>query len=252
MSKDFPSYSDRQMSSVFFKITLDGKPMSAFETTLIEEIVFEDTSTGSDLVSVTFHDPDYTVIANPKIVRSTPCKIEAGYMTKYRTWVDGYISAVDVEFPQEGNPVVTVHVMDKSYIMNRVERKRVFKNLTYAGIAQKIAKEYGFSFEGDTSGGGSKKEESVTQSYETDIQFLIGLASEIGYLVYVRESKLYFKDKEKFVKNNSWDTVWYRKPPFDIISFRPRVIQADQLDEVEESDIDSKSKKTSTASAKNS
>jgi uncharacterized protein involved in type VI secretion and phage assembly len=249
VSKDFPLYNKRQLTSVFYKVTIDGKPLSAFETTLIEEIVYTDTSTGSDLVSITFFDPDYAIIGNPKIVRSTPCKVEAGYLTKYRTWIDGYISAVDVVFPQEGTPICTVHVMDKSYALNRVEKKRTFANLSYLAIAKKVASEYGLSFEGDSTTHSNKKEESVTQSYETDIQFLTGLASEIHFFVYVNGNKLYFKDKEKFMKTSTVDTLWYRKPPFDIISFTPRIIQADQLDEVEASDVDNKSKSTTKAKA---
>lgn len=246
-------YSDSSYTSIYYDITIDGKPLNPFVSTLVEEIVYEDTSTGSDLVSITIHDPDYAIIGDKSIVRSTPCKVVGGFLHDYRTWVNGYISAVDIDFPAEGTPVLTVHVMDKSYIMNRVERKKVYKNVTYKDVASKIAKTYGLAFEGDTSGQGSKKHETITQSYETDIQFLIGLASEIGYLVYVDsgKNKLYFKDKEKYIANKAWATIWYRKPPFDIISFRPRIIQADQLEEIEENDIDNKSKEETKAKSTN-
>lgn len=244
-------YKDDSYKSIYYKIWIDNIALSPFENSLVEEVVYEDTSTGSDMVSITIVDPDYTIIGNPKIMRSTPCRVDGGYTSNYRTWINGYISAVDVDFPETGSPTMVIHVMDKSYIMNRVEKKRVFKNMHYGAIAKRIAQSYGMSYSGDTSGQGSKKHESVTQSYETDIQFLIGLASEIGYLVYVdsANNRLYFKDKEKFVDKEATETVWYKKPPFDIISFRPRIIQADQLDELEESDVDNKTKKVTSSKA---
>jgi uncharacterized protein involved in type VI secretion and phage assembly len=248
-------YKNDSYKSIYYKIWIDNIALSPFEHSLVEEVVFEDTSTGSDMVSITVIDPDRTLIDNPKIMKSTPCRVDGGYITDYRTWINGYISAVDVDFPEEGSPVMTIHIMDRSYIMNRVERKKVYKNMTYGAIAKKIATSYGLSYSGDTSGDGNKKHESVTQSYETDIQFLIGLASEIGYLVYVdsANNRLYFKDKSKFSDKNASNTLWYKHHPFDIISFRPRVIQADQLDEVEQSDIDNKTKSQtgSKATSKN-
>lgn len=241
-------YSSDKNQEIYFKIYLAGKELAAHENTLVEEIVYEDTSTGSDLCSITIHDPDYLIIGDKRIVKSTACKVIGGYKRDYKTWIDGFISAVDVDFPAEGYPTITLHIMDRTYLMNKLERKKGYKNMTYTAIAQAVAKMYGLSFDGDSSGGGGKKQESITQSYETDIQFLQGIANEIGYLVWVDSNrKLHWKDKESFMKSNASTTLWYKKAPFDIISFRPRIIQADQMDEVEESDIDSKDKKPTTA-----
>lgn len=229
----------------FFRISLAGRPLSDFEHTLVEEINYEDTSTGSDLVSITIHDPDYILIGDKRLMKSTPCKVEGGWTNKYRTWVDGFLSAVDVDFPETGLPTVTLHVMDKSYLMNKVERRKVYKNVTYRDIAAQTAKRYGMAFEGDTSGTlGKKKHESVSQSFETDIQFLIGRAEEIGYLVFVKGNKLYWKDKDRYEKVSAAVTLWYRRYPYDVLSFRPRIIQADQPDELEEENIDNMNKKT--------
>jgi hypothetical protein len=238
-------YKDDSYLSLHYQIWIDNLALSPFENSLVEEIMYEDTSTGSDLVSITIVDPDYAIIGNPKIMKSTPCRVAGGYRTDYRTWIDGYISAVDVDFPETGSPTMVIHVMDKSYIMNRVERKKVYKNMSYNDIAKKLAQTYGLAFSGDSSGEGGKKHESVTQSFETDIQFLIGLASEIGFLVYYDSSasKLYFKNKDSFTKQDPSHSIWYRKDPFDIISFRPRIIQADKPDEFTDGDVDNKTKK---------
>lgn len=205
-------------------------------------MVWEDSSTGSDIVSITIQDPDYVFLGDARLLESTPCKVQAGYTTDFYDWVDGYVSAVDVDFPEEGFPSLTLHIMDKSYVMNKLERKKVYKNLSRNAIAGQIAKRYGLKFSGDSSGDGGKKVESITQSYETDIQFLISQADEIGFLVYVYGDTLFFKNRETFIKKPSVGTLWYRKEPFDIINFQPRIIQADQMDELEEEDIDDKKK----------
>lgn len=241
---------DNPYLTPYFRIYLGGQPLSDFEHSLVEEIVYEDTSTGSDLVSITIHDPDYVIIGDKRIVKSTACKVEGGWTNKYKTWVDGYVSAVDVDFPEEGYPTITIHVMDKSYLMNKLERKKVYKNMSYCAIAGQIAKQYGLKLVADNNGKGGETHESVTQSYETDIQFLIGLAGEIGYLVFVKGSELHFRNKDNFFNSKPKVTLWYRRFPFDILSFRPRIVQADQLDELEETDIDDKDKKTTKAQTK--
>lgn len=240
---------DNPYITPYFRIYLGGKPLSDFEHNLVEEVTYEDTSTGSDLVSITIHDPDYVIIGDKRIVKSTKCKVEGGWTNQYSTWIDGYVSAVDVDFPEEGYPTIVIHVTDKSYIMNKLERKKVYKNMTYKAIAGQVAKRYGLKLVAD-SGKGDEKQESVTQSYETDIQFLSGIASEIGYLVYVKGNELHFKNKDNFIKQKPKFTLWYRRFPFDILSFRPRIIQADQLDELEEEDIDDKDKKKTKATSK--
>lgn len=234
----------RSYQGIYFKIWLDGQPLSPFEHTLVEEIRYENTSTGSDMVTISIVDPDLTIISNPKIVRSTPVKVEAGYWNNYRTWIDGYISALDPQFPETGSPTLDIHVMDKGYRMNRLLRRKTYKNMSYAQIAKSIAKMYGMSCDADTSGDGGKIHESVTQSYETDIAFLNKLANEIGYLVYISADgkKLYFKDREKFMKQSPVTKLWYKRPPFDIIQFMPRIVNADIPEEIEEVDIDNKTK----------
>lgn len=235
-----------------FKIFLDGKPLTDFEHSLVEEVTYEDTSTGSDLASITIHDPDYVIIGDKRIIKNSRCKVQGGWTTKFRTWIDGYVSAVDVDFPEEGYPTITLHVMDKTYIMNKVEKKKVFKNMSYKDIVAKVASQYGLKVSTDSTELSTKKHETVTQSFETDIQFLSGLAEEIGFLLFYKsdDNSLNFKDKEGYFKKGPNATLWYRRYPFDILSFRPRIIQADQLDEMEDDDIDDKEKKKTNASSK--
>ena len=241
------TYSNDSYMTPYYKIWLGGKALSAYELTLVEEIVFEDNSTGSDMVSITIKDPDYVIIGDKRLLKNTKCKVDMGYKNNHKTIIDGYISVCDVDFPEEGFPTIVIHVMDKSQIMNRRERKKVYKNMTYVDIAKKLAQSHGLSFSGKATGGGAKKQESVTQSYETDISFLLGLANEIDYFVYVSGNTLYFRPQKEFMDKAPSYNLWYRKHPFDILSFRPRIVEADQLDEVEESDIDNKTKKTTTA-----
>lgn len=242
---------DNPYLTPYFRIYLGGKPLSDYEHMLVDEVIYEDTSTGSDMVSITIHDPDYLIIGDKRIVKSTECKVEGGWTTKYRTWINGYISAVDVDFPSEGFPTITLHVMDKTYLMNKLERKKVYTNMTYKDIVSQVAKRYGLKVSCDSTELSNEKHESVSQSYETDIQFISKLAEEIGFLVFYNsdDSTLYFKEKDKYFNVKPKATLWYRRYPFDILSFRPRIIQADQLDEIEEEDIDDKDKKTTKATS---
>lgn len=221
----------------YFEVWIGGKKLSSERHKLIEEVRYEDHATGSDIATVIIVDPLYDLIGDPMFVRKTPLKIVGGYRLDNRTMLDGYISAVDYTFPEDGAPTITIHAMDNSQKMDRKLVKRTFKKMSRKAIIEQIARENGFGFE--SKGGNaksSKVEDSTSQSKESDIQFITQLAEECNMIVYVEGNTIHLE--ERAYTEAPQGTLAYRKAPFNIITFTPRFVQKEIPEEEEESDID--------------
>lgn len=238
---------DSRVLVPYYELWIGGNKLSNYETKLIQSVVFSDTDSGSNLLTVNFEDPDFILIDDPRITKATPVQFIGGFYFNSRKMFEGYISMVDFTFPENGVPTLTITCMDKSFIMDRVERRETYKNMRYDQIATKIAQRNGFSIVTKNTG---KIHEQVTQSDKTDIQFLVDLGNEIDYFVNVEGSTLYFLPRD--YQSTPQKTYWYRRPPFNLISFTPRLVQADVKVGIDEHDIDEKTGKTVTGVADDS
>jgi hypothetical protein len=221
-----------------FWIEINGKRLTDVQHKFIEEVVYEDHATGSDICSVTISDPNFEFISDPIFAKSTKFKLIGGYLMKHRTMLDGFISAVDYIYPQDNTPQLSIYAMDKSHILDRKEKKRKWENKTPFQIVQLIAQEYGLAFDGKANKLATKKEESISQSNETDMSLLMGLADQCEMLVYVKGNTLYFHERNYGSEPQA--VLKYRQAPFDIIEFTPRFIQKDAPIEEDEQNINSK------------
>ena len=165
----------------------------------------------------------------------------------YRSEFKGYISAVDIEFGSDGIPILTITCMDNTYKMNRSKKNKTYKKTTSSNVVKKIVQKYGFKFKGDSSYKFSKQD-SISQSDQTDIDFITNLANDEVYpftarlvgdtFYYQKMGKL--SDKPKYV-------LTYRNYPHDIISFSPK-INTEIIDKETSSSKTSTSSKSSTTS----
>lgn len=230
-----------QVRTPFFSIKVAGRELSEEKYKFVEEVTYEDHATGSDICSVTISDPNFEFISDPVFVTKAPFVLTGGYKLKNRKLLDGFISAVDYIFPEDNTPQFVIHAMDKSHKMDGLLKKRTWKNKSRLDVAKLIAQENGFTFSGQSNKLSTKKEETISQSNQTDIEFIIGLAEECEMLVYVKDNKVHFHERN--YAQYSSVTLAYRQNPFDIISFSPRVVQKDIPEEETESDISDKGKK---------
>jgi len=223
-----------------FWIEIGGKRLSDFEHKFIEEVVYEDHATGSDICSVTISDPMFKFISDPVFAAKTKFKLIGGYMLKHREMMDGYITAVDYVFPEDNTPQLIIHAMDKSHEMDRVLKKRSWSNKTRYQVAQAIAKEYGLGFSGKANKHANKKEETISQSNQSDMELLISMADDCEMIVYVKGSTLHFRERDYGATPQQ--TLNYRKADFSLIEFSPRLVQKDIPEEIDEQNIDNKGK----------
>lgn len=233
---------------MYYELSIGGSVLDNNTLSLIEEITHEDFSSGSDLLTIKIIDPDFVFIDSKMFVEEQQVTFKGGWSDESAIEFEGYISIVDVDFPEEGSPELVIHCMDNTHLMNRVEKKRTWNNKKRSDVVKEIYAEYGLSAEVDDT---DEVIETITQSEVADIQFIIDLAGEEKeeFLVYVEKNKGYFVKKK--VLDSPQETLSYKEGNFDIKSFSPRVNKEVKKEEVNKSEINDLKGEVETAKATN-
>ena len=235
--------------SCYWNVYINGTLLNISKKKFIETIEIEELCDGSDICTITLNDPDFVFIEDNLFVEEATVSVRIGWHgDTHRVTFDGYISALDLNFPENGFPIMSIFCMDNSHIMNRKEKSRSWDNVTRAEVVQKIAMEYGFKCVVE-SGYVFKTESNISQSGMTDIEFCEYLAGEerdpfmcklIGDTVY------YVK---KGMLKNAIESLYYRKKPYDVVSFKPQINKETKKEEVVSSDINTNDKTVDSAVA---
>lgn len=218
----------------YYQLFIKGVELDSERYSMIEEITFEDNSSGSDLLSIRINDPNFVYLNDDIFIEEATVKFIGGYINNHRVMFEGYIATIEVDFPNTGCPSMTINCMDKTHIMNRNKKKRTWKNKKRSDVASTIFKEYGLTAVVDSS---PRTEEDISQSNETDIVFLEKLAGEEidTYLVYVEGNTGYYVKKK--LLDNPQATLDYRDGNRQIISFSPTINKQSKQVEVEASQV---------------
>lgn len=232
----------------YYQIYIGGQELDDFRYSMIDNVVFEDNASGSDLLTITITDPDFIFINDNIFVEEKKVKFIGGFQNNNRVMFEGYISVIDIDFPEIGSPTLTINCMDNTHLMNRVKKKKTWNNTTRAKIAREIFQEYGFKAVIEDSG---TVVDSINQSNETDINFLNKLADEEvePFLVYVEGNTGYFVKKKILEKQQA--ILDYRDGQMNIISFSPTINKETKQVEVRSSDVNLKDKAVDKAQANN-
>lgn len=224
--------------------------LTAKELELVESINVKQTSSGSDTLTLVIKDPNMDFLNKAIFIDEAKIQFMCRWSTTFSFYrFAGYISAIDVDFPEDGMPSLTITCMDNSHLMNREKKKRSWDNITSAEVVQKIAQEYGFQSEVEDKYDFERKD-NIAQSDQTDIEFLESLAGEERepFLAkYVMEEKngsvtekiVY---KRKALDGNPTSAFEYKQGKCNIISFSPQINKETKRIKVEKSDIATNSK----------
>ena len=212
----------------------------------ITGLSFSNPINGSDTLTINIADPEMLFIEDNIYTDNTPVYAQLGvHETLFVKEFSGYISAIDINFPESDTVTISLTAMDGSHVMNRNKKKRTWENTTNAAVVQQIAKEYGFKCEVE-SGYSFKKEETISQDNKTDLELIEELAGN-------EDEKFYCKlidDTIHYKKQGLLQTpvvgLTYRKYPFDLLSFQPQITIEDKKEEESTSDINTSTVQTQT------
>ena len=238
--------------SCVWYISINGKELDLERRNCITSIDIDEQCNGSDSCTIAICDPDFKFIEDNIFVEEATVEISIHLDGGENTVIfSGYISAIDLDFPSDGYPTMSIYCLDCSHVMNRKKKKRSWENTTNAEVVKAIAKEYGFKCVVE-QGYTFKTEESISQSGNTDIEFCESLADgeREKFMCKLRGDTLYYV-KLGLLKDPV-ATLVYKSYPYDIISFSPKINKETQQEETSSADINTDTKLPETSVADDS
>ena len=236
--------------SMYWKLTIKDKELTLAQKKCITSIDIDEKCDGSDTLTLKVSDPDFVFIDDDLYTKEAKVSFSAGFNEKTEGAVEfnGYISAIDPEFPPDGIPVLSVTCLDGTHQMNRTKKKRTWSNTTSSQVVESIAKEYGYKFETEKDYK-FKQENSIAQSETTDIEFIESLAKKERepWLCKLKDGTVYYK--KKGVVEEPVTSLYYKIYPYDIISLSAQINKETKETKVNEANINTSDKSVDSGSA---
>ena len=240
-------YKQGEVLAIVYDVWISGTKLGMNKKSCINSISIKETVEGSDSATIQISDPEFLYIEDNIFIEDNSIKIKLGWSnTTYRVTFNGYISAIDINFDSDGIPKLTITCMDNTHVMNRKKKNETYKNCTSAEVVKKIVQGYGYSCVVDSSYS-FKRQETITQSNQTDIDFITKLAGDEVYPFTARLVGNTFY----YVKMGKLETpkmsLTYKKYPHEVISFTPKINKESKQVEISGASIDTSSKSVSSS-----
>ena len=238
-------YKNGEVLSIVYDVWIGGTKLEIEKKQCIQSIDTRETVEGADIATIQIADPEFLYINDNIFVVDNTVKIKLGWSnTTYRVEFNGYISAIDIDFASDGIPIMTITCMDNTHIMNRKKKNNTFNKTTSADVVKKIVQSYGFKCVVDSSYKFTEQE-TITQSKQTDIDFITSLAKKEVYPFTAR----LVGDTFYYVKMGKLETsvmdLHYREYPHEIISFTPQINKELRQSDIAHGSTDTGTKTTS-------
>lgn len=243
-------YKQGGVLSIVYDVWISGTKMGIDKKQCINSIEIKETVDGADTATIQITDPEFLYIEDNIFLEDNTIKIKLGWdNTTYRETFEGYISAIDIDFNSNGCPKLTVTCMDNTHVMNRTKKDKTFKNTTSANVVKQICKGYGYNVVVDSSYK-FEVQETITQSHQTDIDFITKLANDEVYPFSARlvGNTFYYVKKGKLETPKM--TLTYKKYPHEVISFSPKINKETKQVEIKSSSVNTSNKSTSNTTGK--
>ena len=117
-------------------------------------------------------------------------EIKLGYVDKFETVFEGYITNVKFQFSRGEVPTVVVSGMDSLFLLMKGKKSFIWSKKKHSDIVSEVAKKYGLKTEVTST---DVQFESVIQNQQTDYDFLRYLADLNSCEVFVVGTTLYFR-----------------------------------------------------------
>ncbi len=182
----------QQQLSSSFRVEVGGGPLPDTAQQSLVSVVVDDSWRLPDLFTLTFRDPNRSVLAAAglRIGAEVRIALVSGDAPGGEPLVTGEVTAVETEVDPTGVRT-TVRGYDQSHRLLRGRHTETYVNATASEVAGRVARRAGLRPGEITST--STVHEHLSQGNVSDWQFLWALAEEVGYEVAVRDGKLNFR-----------------------------------------------------------
>lgn len=241
---------NEDLLSFNYQVYIGGKEIPLATKECITSIEIKETVDGADSATINISDPEFLFIEDSIIVEDKKIKIKGNWANcTTQITFDGYISALDIDFGEDGIPKMVLTCMDHTHLANRKKKSKTWKNKTSADVVKAIAKSYGWKCVVE-SGYKFPKQESITQSDQSDADFLQSLAKDEIHPFTARLVGNTFYYVKKGNLGKSVMTLHYVEYPHQIVSLGLNINKERKQVEVDSSKTTAKNKKTTTTKAK--
>lgn len=241
-------YKQKEVLAIIYDVWISGTKLGIKKKACINSIEIKETVDGSDTATLKITDPEFLFIEDNIFIEDNTIKIRLGWSNStYRVTFQGYISAVDIDFDSDGCPKLSLTCMDNTHIMNRAKKNNTFKNCTSADVVKQIVQGYGFTCVVDSSYPFTVQE-SITQSDQTDIEFISQLADDEVHPFTCRLVGTTFYYVKKGKLGTPKMSLTYRKYPHEVISFSPKINKETKQVEIQGASINTSNKGVSSTS----
>lgn len=218
-------------------IEIDGAPPDASVEPLLESMEVDDSATAPDMAVLVFRDVDRTVFADGRIRIGSTISVKAAAIggSEPTPIFTGEVTALEATFTESGTLAV-VRGYDPSHRLFRGRITRTYAGMKDSDIAAEIAERVGLKV--GTIDDSGPVHEFVSQHNQTDMEFLRGRASEIGFEVGVRDGAFEFRRPAESTTGPAAGDYESDDPlqlvfGLDLLEFHPRVTSAGQVQRVQ-------------------
>jgi phage protein D len=213
--------SDTALLSHFF-LKLNGQDAPPELMRDLGDVTVENSLHLPDAATLALHDTRLRWIDDARLAPGAAIEISAKIGRSQQTIFDGEIVELEPDF-SGASQRLTVRAFDRLHRLARGRRARSFQNVTDSDLANRIAGEVGLQAKVDAT---SQVYPYVFQANQTNLDFLQGRASALGYLLYVEAKTLHFvapKPESQPIALKWGETL---------AAFRPRLTTVDQASSV--------------------
>ncbi|MGB5048324.1 MAG: VgrG-related protein, partial [Caldilineaceae bacterium] len=214
------------MTSTLERLTFDLAINDVVLSDAIEEIIVDSAMRVPEMCVITLHSdaPDLAMIDQFKI--GDQIQVKAGFDGSGAALFIGEITGLEPDFQQDGKASLLIHAYDKSYRLHRGKKSRTFLEQSDADIIRQLLSEAKVQI------GTLELPSVITHTFmiqynQTNMEWLLMRAEQLGCQVYVRDGKLHFTPAAK-KSGDATPLTWGD----NLLSFRPRVTAVHQPKDV--------------------
>ena len=218
----------------WFSINLNGsefgEDMLKYVTAV--EVVDEDEKLSEATIEVA--DIDMKWLNGIGIGKGSKVVIRMGHTKNKMSVFRGKISLIDVDYPQEGYPLLVVKCIDSGIEMMKSRHSKIYKDMKVSAVIESMHRTAGLDIEVDST---DDKMEHIQQTNETYAEFTHRWKKRLGWNYFKKPSGGYYFGKKKQIEFKK-EKLGYRKGGLEIISFTPTYVDMETEDKEDVKDID--------------
>lgn len=194
MSIDQNKLYKMDLQGIYWDLSFNGESISFERKNYIRSIEISETLKGADTMTIQINDPDMEFLQDDFYLEDTAVSCDMwfhGHLEKASFY--GYISEINIDFAEDGLPILEIYCLDKTHLMQRAKNTQTWNNVRSIDVVKEKCDGYGWKLVYPTDYE-FLKESSISQSDQTDIEFLEQLAGN---------------ERELFIAKLIGDTFFY-------------------------------------------